>query len=143
MKNPKKILEDLGLANYKLSDLSKGTDHEVYLVSFEKEEVVLRIPKRKNNKITAQVWAFRRMKEKGIPVPEIILVEKDFLIESKIPGEDLDEARLSMKEKVMGDFGGYVKTMHSILTKQFGYLTGDGIGNRSSWKEFIDLLENF
>ena len=124
----------------KIKDVSKGYDHKVYIVRLQDKEVVLRIPIKEKNKIVAQAWAMKRWKRIGVPVPEILSVKRDYIIEERIDGTDLEGTRITNKQKqqVLFKLGKYLKRMHTIKTKKYGYLLKPGIGGKRSWKDFIE-----
>jgi aminoglycoside phosphotransferase (APT) family kinase protein len=143
--NVKVILKKEKIIPVKILEKSKGCDHKIYLIYSNEGNFVLRIPIKEKNKLISQSWAFRQWGKLKIPVPKIISVKKDYLIEELIEGEDMEDENLSKKiqEKILSDLGRYTKRMHSVKTKGFGYFDKEGIGKNKTWKEFIykDFLE--
>jgi len=132
-----------------IKDLSKGWDHKVYMIKIPKKEVVLRAPikLKEKNKLFAQCWAFRQWRKLKLPFPEVLFIEKDYLIEEKVEGVDMVDANLSIRQQqaIMYELGKIVKKMHTVKTKGYGYLNSKGTGEKKSWREYIepDFKGNF
>lgn len=139
------ILKKEGINPIKIVEKSKGFDHKIYLIYSNQGNFVLRMPIKEKNKIMAQAWAFKRWGEIGVPVPKIISIKKDYLLEELIEGEDMDDENPSEKvcQKILFNLGKYLKKMHTIRTKGFGYMKSEGVGTKSSWNDFIypDFME--
>ncbi len=68
-----------------------------------------------------------------IPVPTILaydfnrkLIDRDFLIMNRMPGEPLSEVRYQLDQRkldrVLENLGGYVAKLHQITAKKYGYI---------------------
>jgi aminoglycoside phosphotransferase (APT) family kinase protein len=88
----------------------------------------------------------RLLKETSVPVPEIVasdfsrsLINRDFLIMSRLSGVPLSTARLSRGnyEKALREWGGYVAQIHSLCEpdNRFGYVGEHNcMTSRASWR---------
>ncbi len=133
------IISDLGISNYSVTEKSKGCDHFVYLVRSPKRHVVIKIPRREGNKLIAESYAFRKWYALGLPVPKIIQVTKEYVVEELIEGDNMSDAVLSLaqKQQIMKKVGRVMKSMHSVRTKKYGELVKPGIGAHSSLRRVI------
>jgi aminoglycoside phosphotransferase (APT) family kinase protein len=129
-----------------LKDSSKGWDHKVYILSTKKGKFVVRIPLKDKNKIKLQTWVCRRWDVLGVPVPEPVIVKKDYMIETFIEGKDISATKLTQKQRdsFFYELGKYLKKMHSVKTKEYGYFKSEGVGKYKNWHSFIgdDFLTN-
>lgn len=140
MNEVKEILKKHKIESHRIKEKSKGFDNRVFLVYSNKENFCIRIPIKEKNKIIAQAWAFKKWRKLGIPVPKIIVVEREYLIEELIGGNNFEETKLTLpqKERILFELGRHVKKMHTVKTRGFGYLTKPGIGIKKSWRSFIE-----
>ena len=144
------ILEKNNIKCNVIEEKTKGFDHRIFLVYTDKGDYCVRIPVKEKNKIVAQSWAFKEWKKLGVPVPDIIVVDENYIIEELIQGNDIDETDLTKNqmEQVLLELGKYTHLMHTVNTRGFGYLMEPGIGSKESWREFIEpdfkgtLIEN-
>jgi aminoglycoside phosphotransferase (APT) family kinase protein len=122
-------------------DRSKGEDYEVKIVITDKGKYVLKVPHKEKNKILKEVVATHLCKKKGVPVPQVLYYNNNFLIEENIEGKDLDGVKTSKKifSKIYYDMGKILRKMHSIKGKGFGSVQGTTLnGEYSSQKQYIE-----
>jgi len=137
----KKIFrQKFGVNEIKVSERTRGLDHKVFFVKTNSKEYVVKFPI-KENTLAAQKWAYEKWSKLGVPVPKVVLLGRNYLIEEKIDGTDLDEAGLSLQaqQKIMYELGKLVRKMHMIKTQRFGPLRSDGTGKYKTWKNFIEI----
>lgn len=134
------ILNENKIENYQVQENSKGYDHRIYLVFSDTGNYCIRIPINEKNKLIAQSWAFNEWNKLGVPVPKIIKVTDDYLIEELIEGKDIDESELATNqlEQILFELGKHTKVMHTVKTTGFGYIKIPGIGSKESWREFLE-----
>ena len=143
----------------RLNEKSKGQDNIIYLIRTNNSDLVIRIPRLApkwmseemsdvvKNRLSAEAYANDMWSKLGVPVPKTILldtsrelVDFDYLIQEQIKGRDMGESKLTLKQKqeIMLELGKYVKKMHSVETKKYGYMKAQGVGDSKTWSEFID-----
>lgn len=134
------ILKENKIENYKIQENSKGFDHRIYLIYSDTGNLCIRIPINEKNKLVAQSWAFNEWKKLGVPVPKIIKVKDDYLIEELIEGKNIDESNLATNqlEQILFELGEHTKKMHTVKTTGYGYLKIPGTGSKQSWRDFIE-----
>ena len=97
--NLKQILKKENIESIKVIDKSKGQDHKIFLTYSKKKNLVIRIPHKDNNKIFLQTFAFKKYIEKGVSVPKIYKIRKNYLLEELIEGKDMEELTISSENK--------------------------------------------
>ena len=124
----------------KISDSSNGIDQLVKIIETKSNKYVMKFP-------DDEVLLFREIfaceKLNGIiPVPQIIFKSECFLIQEYITGKSLNEINLSINDlkKVYSQAGIYLKKIHQIKSKGFGYINSKGYGNYTSIREASDQM---
>jgi len=134
-----------------IQDKSKGCENKVFIVKTNKGESVFRIPVTGELQARREVWASKAWAKISIPVPRILvydwskkLVDFDYIIESKIDGDDLEDTKLSKTqlEQVMKDLGKMLRKMHKVKTKQFGFLNKPLTGEFKNMNFLIEWVED-
>lgn len=143
MQEVRRIVADkLGLRITHVIDTKKGYNSRIFFLKTNGPELVLKEQRRKYNRLVTEAWALKLLGKKGIPAPKVLIEDfKDhFVIDEKIEGTTLQNAKLSAeaKRKILKQIGGYVRRIHSIKTKGYGYFKRPGVGNKSSWREHMD-----
>ncbi len=131
----------LGASIISITDSSKGVDQKVDIVETSKGKFVLKIPLREENKISKQELGINKSSSKKIPVPKIILLDKKFLVESYLEGEDLDDVVFDRKdfEQIYFELGEILRKIHTIKGENFGDVVSNKlIGNFSTQKKAIE-----
>ena len=102
-----------------LIDSSKGCDQIVKIVNTaNNNKFVLKIPREDKDKIHKERNACLLCEEKNIPVPKIIYYDTNCLIQSFIPGKDLEADSRSDREEILyKKIGQYLNKMHTIKLK--------------------------
>nr|WP_232328233.1 aminoglycoside phosphotransferase family protein [Kibdelosporangium sp. MJ126-NF4]CEL19018.1 hypothetical protein [Kibdelosporangium sp. MJ126-NF4]CTQ95180.1 hypothetical protein [Kibdelosporangium sp. MJ126-NF4] len=75
----------------------------------------------------------------GLPVPDVIHAEPDFLLMSEIPGRPWypDKPRADARARLRGELGGIVAGLHKITGTGFGY---PQMGLCDSWRSAFRLM---
>lgn len=127
-----------GAEKVDIFDKTKGLEHTVFVVKTDSKEFVIRFPlDARENKCRIQKWAYEKWAALGIRVPKVILCGRDYLIEEKIEGVDMEEANLSLakQREIMYNLGKLVRKMHTIKNSGFGPLRSNGSGKYRTWKK--------
>jgi aminoglycoside phosphotransferase (APT) family kinase protein len=135
------FFENLKVKRLEISDLTKGLEHKVFNVKTESNDYIIKFPiTSSDNKCKVQQWAYKKWTNIGIPVPKVILYNHNYIIEEKIQGVDLEEAKLSLEQQqeIMYQLGKLVRKMHSIKTTGFGPIGSNYKGKYRTWKQFIN-----
>jgi aminoglycoside phosphotransferase (APT) family kinase protein len=124
----------------KISDRSNGIDQIVKIIETKNNIYVMKFPEDKVL-IFREIFACEKLNG-IIPVPKIIFRSEDFLIQEYITGESLDKINLSINDfkKVYFQIGVYLKKIHQIKSKGFGFLDLKGVAKYTSIREATDQL---
>lgn len=129
-----------------------GEINEVYdITTKDGQNIIARISHSEESYFEAEKWAIEQCKKIGVPVPTVLLVDKEevdgkilgFSIEKKIDGKQLlfmPEFKNSKKDfiqPILFEAGKFLSQIHSIETQGFGRLNKDGVGHLKSWEDFI------
>lgn len=114
--------KDLGVEVDKIIDCSKGVDHKVYVVSYKNKKYILRESIKNKNTLYNINFVLNKLKSKK--VPKVLVYNKGYLIETFIPGKELDkinEKNMSNLEiqKIYFQLGKVLKEIHSIKSSFF------------------------
>ena len=117
-------------------DVSKGIEQQVTIIETAYDKYVLKLPKKKEMNFR-EVMACRLLKNKVL-VPEIVAYTEDFVIETYIPGNDLNEKQLNKidAEKVYIEVGNILAIIHSHSAKGYGIIMPNQIGEYNNIKSF-------
>jgi hypothetical protein len=102
-------LEFFGSIPIAIKDNSKGVDHKVYIVKLADKKVVFRFPLRQNSKLFTHSWTYEKLLDVKVPVPRILKLEQDYLIETYIEGVPAHHLDDKYKAQVMYALGKYAK----------------------------------
>lgn len=113
---------DLGLEIDSIIDSSKGVDHKVYIISCKNKKYIFRESVKNKNTLYNINFVLNKLKSKK--VPNILIYNKNYLIETFIFGEELDKFnknKLSITEikEVYFKLGQLLKELHSIKSDCF------------------------
>jgi len=129
----------------KIDDKSKGADQIVKIIETALEKYIIKFPKKKIVNFR-EIYACEKLEGK-VPVPKIVFKTEDFLIEEYLDGGDLDELKLSDSgtKKVYFQLGGFLKEIHKVKTKGFGFIGFDGNGEFKNLRKraYQGFEENF
>lgn len=129
VKKATSIMQKQGYVIKKIVERSKGCDHKILLLYTNKGNFVYRYCKNPkaimSHAYCSKVWNY---------LPKPIIIDTYFLIETKIPGREFTK---HSKVSIMKEVGKALKQMHRIKTQKYGYLEKPGVGQCTSWKEFI------
>ena len=129
-----------------ITDSSIGEDHNVFIVQTNRRELVFRFPIRKNtNSLKVQNSIYLKCALKGIKVPKPILISKDYMVETRIPGKDFKHCNISFedKRKVLFNLAKDLRKLHSIKLSKYGKINLRGIGSSKMWKDYYgNIFEN-
>ncbi len=122
-------------------DKSKGIDQIVKIIKTKNKIYIIKFPKYPNFKESF----FREIKglelfKRKIPVPKIIIKDKNYLIQEYLSGEDLDDLNLSKKDlqKIYYSLGKITRKMHLIKMRGFGPLNSKGKPKFKKLKNYLD-----
>lgn len=125
-----------------ITDLSCGCDQDVYLIETNSHKYIMKKPKTEPIKITNEVFALKKLKEKdnGIPLPQILYHNEAILIESFIEGRHLKPNEESLK--LYEELGKHVQAIHSVQLKGYGSINNQGEGSLLTEKEYLPFCLN-
>jgi len=118
-----------------------GQYNEVLIAHTDKDEYVIRFTTEDFHSLKAHAYALGKWAKLGVPVPKILLQGKDYVVETKIPGNDWRKTKLNPKQTAaaLEKLGLLLKKMHSVKTRRYGYIIKPGIGQYNSYKEFMEI----
>lgn len=135
-KMPKKIqFKPAGLTNF------------VFEVNSSEGDFIVRIARAgaKTNDFIKEQWVTERVRERGVPVPEILevgteIISLPYMLQRKLEGnEAVDHPK---RLDILYDLGSYARLIHAVPTSNFGKVF-DWSQNRLSKNEtWIDFLED-
>ncbi|MBS1579238.1 MAG: phosphotransferase [Bacteroidetes bacterium] len=131
------IVQQLNEQVNHIKDCSKGVEQKVFIATTTtNKKYVIKHPQ-KNEMIFREVFACNMLKNK-IPVPEIIHSTNEYVIESYINGNDLNEITLTEteEEKIYTQLGEILAIIHSHKTEAYGAIMPNGKGKHSNLKNF-------
>ena len=147
------VIESLGSPMVECKRIVAGESNEVYSVKTESgKEAIIRISHGKSSKFEKERWAFEQCAKVGAKTPSMIWIgTKDLdsgkihvCVETKIEGVGLHEVidatdpeKKPELRKLLNKVGETLSRIHSIETKGFGVLDGDGNGENSSVAEMV------
>ncbi|MCR4326450.1 MAG: aminoglycoside phosphotransferase family protein [Candidatus Roizmanbacteria bacterium] len=147
------ITEGTGKSLLTKQRIIAGEANEVYDITLTNgDSVILRISNDEDKNFKQEQWAINQCKNMGLPVPAVLYIteirEKDnylaFCIQEKLHGELLERGTITMSsmdqshlKKIIIKAGITLAQIHSVKTKQFGYIDGEG---RGEYTTYIELL---
>ena len=102
-----------------IQDLSIGCDQKVYLIQTDNEKYIYKESRKDISKIKNEEYALNILSNLEIPIPRLIYVDEEFLIESYIDG-DLLSKKESESENLFIQLGYYISKIHSVKMEGFG-----------------------
>jgi fructosamine-3-kinase len=132
------------LDSYKLSanvvTEREGYNHRTFISS----NGVVRIP-RKGHSFTGEVWATKKARLHGLPVPKIIAVEEKaiipFMLEEKLRGDHITNGDIT--PRVSRQAGEALAKIHSVKTSNYGWIDGTGKGRYDNWTPYLEARRKF
>lgn len=128
-----------------------GNDNEVYDVETETGNFIVRIHRFGSVGYREEVWAIEECRKKGVPVPEVLLLdtvqldgtEYDAMVQVKLKGKDFrtvidSEASKADIEKVLYEAGAQLKKIHEIKVDGFYRLLGEGEWDFRTWEDVMN-----
>jgi len=121
----------------------KGLINKTYEIKIDDKSLVLRIYPKDFWKIKKEKYLYNLIKEKtGVPVPDVIATGKNYILLSKIEGNELSLTNKILIKKA----GELLAKIHSIKFPYHGWIVGNEIKPRfKNWLDFInyDLNSKF
>lgn len=148
------VAKAIGSATLTRNKLTLGEVNEVYDVAAKNgQEVIVRISRSEHPRFEAEKVAIDLARQAGVPAPEVLMVDKvttdsgglTFSIERKMGGialqslgGEFDRDKLKV---VIGEAGGVLAKLHSVLVPGFGGLDRNGDEAYKTWSEFVYQVE--
>lgn len=118
----------------------EGYNHSTYISS----NGVVRIP-RTGQSFAGEVWAMKKARSKGLPVPKIIAVDEKalmpYMLEERLIGEHI--TRDDITPSVSRQAGEALAKIHSIPTRKYGWIDGSGDGRYKNWTPYLRSRRKF
>ena len=139
---------------HSIHENTEGYDQFVWIITLDNEnlqKIVLKQPKNDSAfRITREVIACQELPKVNVQCPKVLFWNKDYLIETFIPGKMLNDSRLSASEKckIFTRLGILLKKIHSIHAEGFGLIKTNTIRGeflqfrKYSNNEFYNEIEN-
>ncbi|MBI2409759.1 aminoglycoside phosphotransferase family protein [Candidatus Kaiserbacteria bacterium] len=131
-----------------------GEVNEVYDITLTNHDhVILRISRSGENDFVQEVWALGQVIKVGVPVPEILSISHrklaegilSFCVMKKIDGEPLERGKIDFnalsevsRKAYITNAGEILSRIHSIKTKGYGWIIGDGKAEFDTSSQIID-----
>jgi len=107
-----------------IKDLSKGCDQKVYLIDTGHDSYVLKQSIENNSKISNEAIGCEHAKALNIPAPTVLYQGEDNLIETAIPGKDLQEIS-DVPNDVYVELSQHLKRLHTLKMNFYGEIGGE------------------
>lgn len=122
-------------------DCSKGIEQVVKIVETKKNKYIFKLP-HQGNELMVYRENFACSHIKNVPVPKIVAKGRDYIIESFIAGQLLNELKLSHRNqaKIYKDLGRYINQIHRLKMHGFGELQNNGRGKYSTPVDYLESL---
>ncbi len=135
-----------------IRDVSRGFENKVFVVKTNKDISVIRIPKAGKppfagkHQALREYWASKAWGKLGIPVPKVMIFDEsrklanfDYVIETYIPGKNLNQVKLTKKQTkaIMRKLGKLLKKMHKVKTKKYGLLVSKRTGEHDTCADLM------
>lgn len=125
-----------------------GEQNEVYDVTLERApSVIVKISHRGSLAHEREAWVLEECAARGVPAPRIharsrVEVADDqhsIIVMEKLAGERLCDVDLSdtVLRRVLGQLGEWLRQLHAIPVRGFGYLDGSGAGYRAAFDDWL------
>ena len=139
------------VSNSKISKIERiiaGESNEVYdVVTEDNYELIVRIGHGEKSRLFTEAWAIEQVKDKNVPTPTILLLEKIkvgtstiiICVENKIAGvplRDLQDLPRKSLKNLTRNAGSILAKIHQVKIQGFGEL------NEKGKAEYKDLNEN-
>jgi len=143
------LTKELGIDPIKVTRYTNGYCHSVYYVKTNRDEVVLRVTSKENEKFyMGSIKWLNELNEIGIPVPKIIknghFREYFYALISFIPGKDLGDVYQNLtdnqKKNITKEISKIQKKVSSLpVMEHYGYPHS---GNNEAFIKWMDYLKN-
>lgn len=146
----KVIEEKIGRKVIKIKEYTHARVNKVYnLITTDLNLVIKIAPKSHDkypDKFNIESYAFSLCRERDLPAPDIILIDKSrkiintpYTISKKLFGDTLEHSHLSQDKLglALQNAGRSLSIIHSIEIKGFGPLSSNNIGIWDKWSEII------
>ncbi len=114
----------------------EGYNHHTYISS----DGVVRIPRTDHN-FSGEVWAMKKACSKGLPVPRIISVDEKtlmpYMLEERLSGDHMTSTDIT--PSVSKQAGEALAKIHSVKTRNYGWINGSGNGRYNNWKPYLEI----
>jgi aminoglycoside 2''-phosphotransferase len=125
-----------------------GEQNEVYDVTLERApSLIVRISHRGSMAHEREAWVIGQCASRDIRAPRVHALRRievgsewrSTIVMEKLPGERLCDLHLAETDlrRVLGEVGAWLKDLHSIPVKGFGYLDGSGVGFRATMDDWL------
>ncbi len=135
-----------GKKPHKLNYKPAGQTNFVFEAQVTGGEYIVRISRSagKIKDFTKEQWAIARVREKGVPVAEILEVGNDvirlpYMVQKKLDGQEA--LYHPNKKKVLHQMGEYTSIINTIATTDYGKVfdwSENRLSKNSSWEDFLD-----
>jgi aminoglycoside phosphotransferase (APT) family kinase protein len=131
-----------------------GEANEVYDITLSDDtHVILRISRSGHPNFLQEKWALEQVKKVGVPVPEILLIkyvtvgeeELSLCLMKKVDGEPLERGKIDFnvlpeneRKAYIVKAGEILSKIHSIKTKGYGWIIGEGKSEYDTSDNIID-----
>lgn len=119
----------------------EGYNHRTYISS----NAVVRIP-RADQSFAGEVWAMKKARSKGLPVPRIIAVDEKkalipYMLEERLSGDHITNDDII--PSVCRQAGEALAKIHSVPTRNYGWIDGSGDGKYKNWTPYLRSRRKF
>lgn len=145
------VAKDANASVVGLRRIVEGELNEVYDVTLDgASSLIMRISHGGREAFDREAWVLDECSARGIPAPQILAVRdvdvqgqrRTCCLMTKLEGArlcdlDLDEATT---RRVLEELGAWLRQLHAIPVRGFGYLDGSGVGGQASVEEGLANL---
>lgn len=143
----KLVKSKLGLNVKTITDMKKGYNGKIYLIKTNKKALILKFQKKNYHRLIGEVQILEEFNRLRIPAPKVLITDfrHHFIIEEKIDGVTLKDAKLSTKQRryILKAIGVYLKKIHKVKTKGFGYFSKNLVGGSKTWNGYLHSGSDF
>lgn len=133
-KNPEIEYKDAGKTNY-VFELKSGRKNYIVRISTSHTKL---------HDFFKEQWVVQKVREIGVPVPEILEVGSEiiplpYMLQEKVNGTEAVDHPL--RTDILCDLGKYAKLIHSIETTGFGHSfdwSKNKLSKQSTWNDYLD-----
>jgi len=122
-------------------DCSKGIEQVVKIVETKTTRYIFKLPHwGSESMVYRENFACSHIK--NVPLPKIIIKGRDYIIESFIAGQSLNELKISQRQqaKIYIYLGRYINKIHSLKMRGFGELQKNACGKHSVPIDYVEFL---